>query len=104
MVGEVSEGVLIGEGDNEAAKVDVRTRRRCRWRRKQAPPRVPAISPCRRVGEEEEAGEVDADVEVEARSRRAVGDAISISDRVKIQRNYQKEISSSISCRTSGCA
>ena len=36
--------------------------------------------------------------------RWAVGDAISISDRVKIQRNYQKEISSSISCRTSGCA
>jgi hypothetical protein len=46
---------------------------------------VPAISPCRRVEEEEEAGEVDADadVEVEARSRRAVGDAIPISDRAK---------------------
>jgi hypothetical protein len=46
---------------------------------------VPAISPCRRVGDEEEAGEadVDADVEVEAQGRRAVGDSISISDRVK---------------------
>jgi hypothetical protein len=47
---------------------------------------VPAISPCRRVGEEEEAGEVDADVEVEAQSRQAVGDAISISDRAKQKR------------------
>ena len=82
-VGEVGEGVPIGEGDDEPEKVDVRTRR---WR-KQAPPRVPAISPCRRVGEEEEASEVDADVEVEARGRRAVGDSISISDRVKNQRN-----------------
>jgi len=36
---------------------------------------------------EVEAGEVDADVEVEARGRRAVGDSISISDRVKNQRN-----------------
>jgi len=60
-VGEVGEGIPIGEGDDEPAKVDVRTRRR----RKQAPPRVPAISPCRRVREEEEAGEVDADIEVE---------------------------------------
>ena len=82
-MGEVGEGVPIGEGDDEPAKVDVRTRRRCRRRRKQAPPRVPAISPCRMVEEEEEAGEVDADVEVEARSRRAVGDAIPISDRAK---------------------
>ena len=78
-MGKVGEGVPIGEGDNEAAKVDVRTRRR----RKRAPPRVPAISPCRRVGEEEEAGEVDADVEVEAQGRRAVGDTIPISDRAK---------------------
>jgi hypothetical protein len=44
---------------------------------------VPAISPCRRVGEEEEAGEVDADVEVEARGRQAVSDAIPISDQVE---------------------
>jgi len=35
------------------------------------------------VEDEEEAGEVDANVEVEARSRRAVGDAIPISDRAK---------------------
>jgi hypothetical protein len=56
---------------------------------------VPAISPCRRVGEEEEAGEVDADVEVEARSRRAVGDAIPISDRVnqkEIQQQQQENV------------
>jgi len=94
-VGEVGEGVPIGEGDDEPAKVDVRTRRRCRRRRKRAPPRVPAISPCRRVGEEEEAGEVDADVEVEARSRRAVGDAIPISDRVnqkEIQQQQQENV------------
>ena len=94
MVGEVSEGVLIGEGDNEAAKVDVRTRRR----RKRAPPRVPAISPCRRVGEEEVAGEVDDDIEVEARGRRAMGDAISISDRAK------ENTHSSMSCSNPGCA
>ena len=86
-MGEVGEGIPIGEGDDEPVKVDVRMRRRCRRRRKRAPPRVPAISPCRRVGQEEEASEVDADVEVEARSRRAAGDAIPISDRVN-----QKEI------------
>ena len=86
-MGEVGEGVPIGEGDDEPAKVDVRTRRRCRQRRKRVPPRVPAISPCHRVGEEEEAGEVDADVEVEVRGQRAVGDSILISDRVKNQRN-----------------
>ena len=70
-MGEVGEGVSISEGDEEPVKADMRTRRRCRRRHKQAPPRVPAISPCRRVGEEEEASEVDADVEVEARGRRA---------------------------------
>jgi len=56
---------------------------------------VLAISPCHRVGEEEEAGEVDADVEVEARSRRAVGDAIPISDRVnqkEIQQQQQENV------------
>jgi hypothetical protein len=42
------------------------------------------------VEDEEEAGEVDADVEVEARGRRAVGDSISISDRVKIRETNQK--------------
>ena len=98
MVGEVGERVPIGGGDDEPAKVDVWTRRRCRRRRKRAPPRVPAISPCRRVGEEEEAGEVDADVEVEARSRRAVGDAISISDRAK------ENTHSSRLCSNPGCA
>jgi len=82
-VGEVGEGIPIDEGDDEPAKVDVRTRRRCRRRRKRAPPRVPAISPCRRVGEEEEAGEVDTDIKVEVRGQRAVGDAIPISDRAK---------------------
>ena len=82
-MGKVGEGVPIGEGDDEPAKVDVRTRRRCRRRRKRAPPRVPAISPCRRVGEEEEAGKVDAGVKVEARGRQAMGDAIPISDRAK---------------------
>jgi len=40
------------------------------------------------VEDEEEAGE--ADVEVEARGRRAVGDSISISDRVKIKETNQK--------------
>jgi len=78
-VGEVGEGVSISEGDEEPVKADMRTRRRCRRRRKQAPPRVPAISPCRRVGEEEEAGEVDTDVEVEARGRQGVGDSNPIS-------------------------
>ena len=86
MVSEVGGGVLIGEGEDEPTKVDVQMRRQCRRRHKRAPPRVPAISPCRRVGEEEEAGEVDADVEVEARSRQVVGDAISISDRAKQKR------------------
>jgi hypothetical protein len=33
-VGEVGEGIPIGEGDDEVAKVDVRTRWRCRRRRK----------------------------------------------------------------------
>jgi hypothetical protein len=42
------------------------------------------------VEDEEEAGEVDADVEVEAQGRRAVGDSISISDRVKIRETNQK--------------
>ena len=79
-MGEVGEGVPIGEGDDKPAKVDVRTRRQCRRRRKQASPRLPANSPCRRVGVEEEAGEVDADVEVEARCRQAVGDSNVISE------------------------
>ena len=77
---------------SQSVKVDVRMRRRCRWRHKRAPPRVPAILPCRRVGEEEEAGEVDADIEVEARGRRAVGDAIPIYDRAKDKRLMQQQL------------
>ena len=46
-------------------------------------PRAPSMSLCRTVEDEEEAGEVDADVEVEACGRRAVGDSISSSARVK---------------------
>ena len=45
-MGEVGEGVPIGEGDDEPAKVDVRTKRRggqCSW----ASPRAPSMSPCR---------------------------------------------------------
>jgi len=85
-VGEVGEGVPIGGGDDEPAEDDTRTKRRggrCRW----ASRRAPSILPCHIVVVEEEAGEVDADVEVEARGRQAVGDSISISDRVKDQRN-----------------
>jgi len=50
--------------------------------------------PCRTIIDEEEAGEVDAYVEVEARGRWAVGDAIPIFDRAK------EKIGSNISCRT----
>jgi len=48
--------------------------------------------PCRTIIDEEEAGEVDADVEVEARSRRAVGDAIPISDRAKEKKLIQQQL------------
>ena len=45
-VGEVGEGVPIGEEEDKPARVDVRTKRRggrCRW----ASPRAPSMSPCR---------------------------------------------------------
>jgi len=64
-VGEVGEGVPIGGGDDEPAKNDVRTKRRgerCIW----ASPRAPSMLPCRTVVDEEEAGEVDANVKVVA--------------------------------------
>ena len=83
-VGEVGEGVPIGEGDDEPAKGDVQPRRRGR-RRRRASPRAPSNSPYRTVECEEEAGEVDADVVVVARGRQAMGDSTSISDRVKIR-------------------
>ena len=81
-MGEVGGGVPIGGGDDEPAKIDVRTRRRGGWHR-WASPRALSMSLCRTVEDEEEAGEVDADVEVEACGRRAVGDSISSSARVK---------------------
>jgi len=81
-MGEVGGGVPIGGGDDEPAKIDVRTRRRG-GRHRWASPRAPSMSLCRTVEDEEEAGEVDADVEVEACGRRAVGDSISSSARVK---------------------
>ena len=76
-MGEVGGGVPIGGGDDEPAKIDVRTRRRG-GRHRWASPRAPSMSLCRTV-EDEEAGEV----EVEACGRRAVGDSISSSARVK---------------------
>ena len=88
-MGEVGEGVPIGEGDDEPAKVNMRTKRRggqCRW----ASPRAPSMSLCRTIEDEEEAGEVDVDVEVDVCGRRAVGDSIVISDRVKIKETNQK--------------
>ena len=86
MVDEVGEGVPIGEDEDEPVMVDVRYKRRG-GRCRRASPRAPSILPCHIVVVEEEAGEVEADVEVEARGRQAVGDSISISDRVKDQRN-----------------
>jgi len=74
----------VGGGDDEPAKIDVRTRRRG-GRHRWASPRAPSMSLCRTVEDEEEAGEVDADVEVEACGRRAVGDSISSSARVKTE-------------------
>ena len=73
-------------GDDEPAEDDARTKRRG-GRCRRASPWAPSILQCHTVVVEEEAGEVDADIEVEARGRQAVGDSISISDRVKNQRN-----------------
>ena len=85
-MGEAGGGAPIGGGDDEPAEDDMRMKRRGR-RCRRASPRAPSILPCHTVVGEEEAGEVDANVEVEARGRQAVGDSISISDRVKNQRN-----------------
>jgi hypothetical protein len=84
-MGEAGGGVPIGGGD-EPAEDDARTKQRG-GRYRQASPRAPSILSWHTVVIEEEAGEVDADIEVEARGRQAVGDSISISDRVKNQRN-----------------
>ena len=92
----------VGGGDDEPAKIDVRMRRRG-GRHRWASPRAPSMSLCRTVEDEEEAGEVDADVEVEACGevdadveveacgRRAVGDSISSSARVKNRRITKKK-------------
>ena len=85
-MGKAGGGVPIGGGDDEPAEDDARAKRQG-GRSRRASPRAPSILPCHTVVDEEEAGEVDADVEVEARGRQAVGDSISISDRVKDQRN-----------------
>ena len=79
MVGEVGEGVPIGGGDDEPAEDDVRTKRRV-GRCRRASHRAPSILPCHTVVVEEEAGEVDADVEVEARGQQAVGDSNPITN------------------------
>ena len=79
-MGEVGGGVPIGGGDDEPAKIYVRTRRRG-GRHRWASPRASSMSLCRTVEDEEEASE--ADVEVEACGRRAVGDSISSSARGK---------------------
>jgi hypothetical protein len=85
-VGEVGEGVPICGGDDEPAKIDVQTRWRCMRHCNRAPPMVPAISPCHRVGEEEEAGEVDTDIEAEARGRgRWATQSRSVIEQKKIQ-------------------
>ena len=85
-MGEAGGGIPIDGGDDEPAEDDTWTKRRG-GRCRRASPRAPSILPCHTVVDEEEAGEVDAEVEVEARGRQAVGDSISISDRVKDQRN-----------------
>ena len=78
-VDEVGEGIPIGEDEDEPARVDVRKKRRG-GRCRRASPRAPSILPCHTVVDEEEAGEVDANVEVEARGRRAVGDSNPIGE------------------------
>ncbi|KAG2557833.1 hypothetical protein PVAP13_8NG172402 [Panicum virgatum] len=90
-MGEVDEGVPINGGEDEPAKNDARMKRRggrCIW----ASLRAPSILTCHTVIDEEEVGEVDADVEVEARGRQALGDAMPISNRVN-QKRYSSNIS-----------
>ena len=78
-VNEVGEGVPIGEDEDEPARVGVWKKRRG-GRCRRASPRAPSILPCHTIVDEEEAGEVDANVEVEARGRRAVGDSNPIGE------------------------
>ena len=78
-VDEVGEGIPIGEDEDKPARVNVRKKRRG-GRCRRASPRAPSILPCHTVVDEEEAGEVDANVAVEARGRRAVGDSNSIGE------------------------
>jgi len=48
-------------GDDELAKMDVRTKRRG-WRCRRVSPRAPFMWSCRTVEGEEEIGEIEADV------------------------------------------
>jgi hypothetical protein len=64
-MGEVGGGIPISGDDDELAKIDVWTKRRG-GRCKRASPRAPSILRCHTIVDEEEAGEVDAGVEVEA--------------------------------------
>ena len=93
-VNEVGEGVPIGKDEDEPARVGVWKKRRG-GRCRRASPRAPSNLPCHTVVVEEEAGEVDANVEVEVRGRQAMGDAIPISDRVnqkEIQQQQQENV------------
>ena len=90
-MGEGDGGVLISGGDDEPVKSNMWTKRlgrRCR----QASPRASSILSCHIVVDEEEAGEVYADVEVEAEDPQVVGDSISITDRVKIREINQNKL------------
>lgn len=80
-MGEFGEGIPIDGGDDESMKNDVWMQRD--GRRKWASPIAPSMSPCCIVEGEEEAREIEADVEIEVRGQRAVGNTISISDRAK---------------------
>jgi hypothetical protein len=84
-MGKAGGGIPIDGDDDEPVEDDVRTKRRG-GRCRRASPRAPSILPCHIVVVEEETGVVDA-IEVEARCQQAEGDSISISDRVKKQRN-----------------
>ena len=77
--GEVGGGVPIGGGNDELVKIHVRMKRQG-WQCIRVSPKAPSMWPCRTVEGEEEDNEIDPDVELEARDRRAVGDAIPIPD------------------------